>query len=80
MNLINACNHGYTCLYTMNVVNTQLPQLYYNYKFAMSVFYCYLHIAYFSVKHLGGHNEHAVFFGRARTPSAPKVPPQLQIG
>ena len=38
MNLINACNHGYTCLYTMNVVNTQLPQLYYNHKECFSMF------------------------------------------
>ena len=44
MSLINACNHGYTCLYTTNVVNTQLPQLYYNYNECFSLFsrYCIL--------------------------------------
>ena len=49
----------YVNTYTMNVVNTQLSQLYY--IITMSVFHC-LYI--FSVKIWGeGHNEHVVIFG-----------------
>ena len=61
MNLINAYNHGYTCLYTMNVANTQLPQLYYNYNECFSLFSIYYIL---QCKHFGeGDNEHVVILG-----------------
>ena len=44
----------------MNVVNTQLPQLYYNYNECFSLFstYCILQCKYF-----WGDNQHVVIFG-----------------
>ena len=59
----------------MNVVNTQLPQLYYNYNECFSLFstYCIL-----QCKNLGGgHNKHVVIWGGARAPGVSLVPPPL---
>ena len=45
----------------MNVVNTQLPQLYYNYNECFSLFSTY---CIFQCKNLGGgHNQHVVILG-----------------
>ena len=52
----------------MNVV---IPNCHNYVIIIMSVFHYSLHIAYFSVKFFGGHNEDVVSFGRTRVPGAP---------